>query len=115
MYSPNIFLGTKEYLNIHIDDVVQTIPHGKLFIPSDESDAEMYVDNYLITGHSISNPYINVFHNDKNGYKLILKEFIPNWKYTPIDWSKEDSDGEEYSTELFKKITNGLFQDFLND
>lgn len=106
--SSNIFLGTKSELKINIGDTIQSIPHGELFVPSYEDDAEMYVDNYLSCGWSGSYPYINIFKNEKDGYKLIFKTYIPDWKYKPIDWSVDE--GEEYSTELFRKIIDSLFE-----
>lgn len=106
----NIFLGTNEKLPITVGDKVQQLPHGYLFIPYDEGDAEMYVDNYLITGHAGYGPHVHVFINDKDGYTLILQEYIPDWTYKPIDWSKEDCDGEEYSGKLYQKICDAFFQ-----
>jgi hypothetical protein len=108
IFLTNIFIGTKELQNINIGDTLQHLPHGKLFIPIDEDDAGLFVDNYLITGHSINFPHINIFENNKDGYKLISKEFIPDWKYIPVDWNKEESIGTEYSLELFEKITSEL-------
>jgi hypothetical protein len=105
----NIFLGTKESLNINVGDISQTLPHGTLYTPGDEDDARMYVDNYLITGHSGVYPHIHIFKNNTDGYELIVKEFIPSWKYTPVDWSKDESIGTEYSLKLFEKIVKHLF------
>jgi hypothetical protein len=105
----NIFLGTKEPLDLDVGYTSRSLPLGTLYTPSDEDDAEMYFDNYLVTGHSGNYPHIHIFKNTKNGYELIVKEYIPDWKYTPVDWSKEESIGTEYSLELFNKIIKNIF------
>lgn len=109
------FVGSKEKINIEENNSVEFLPISNEINTSfsfnndvDLYDLEMFVDNYLCCHRDC--PFIYIFKNEDNGYKLI--KYINIYEnYIEKDFGY---DADEYPYDLYKTIVNSM-SNFINE